>query len=141
MLLHQMLLYFLFPVRITDTHPSSSLLIWSQKPMMYSQSSCLLVGWVALSVKYEKTFTFRLEPNLPRRHSLPQHILIQPFIHSFIHKCSHLIDFLFIQSLINNQSVHRLVNLIHPSICSYKLPFISKCIIHSFIHSSSKAVH
>lgn len=33
----------------THTYPSSSLLIWSQKPMMYSQSSCLFVGWVALS--------------------------------------------------------------------------------------------
>lgn len=35
----------------SQTYPSSSLLIWSQKPMMYSQSSCLLVGWVALSVR------------------------------------------------------------------------------------------
>lgn len=32
------------------TYPSNSLLIWSQKPMMYSQSSCLFVGWVALSI-------------------------------------------------------------------------------------------
>lgn len=34
---------------ILQTYPSSSLFIWSQKPMMYSQSSCLFVGWVALS--------------------------------------------------------------------------------------------
>lgn len=34
---------------ISKRYPSSSLLIWSQKPMMYSQSSCLFVGWVALS--------------------------------------------------------------------------------------------
>lgn len=34
---------------ISKSYPSNSLLIWSQKPMMYSQSSCLFVGWVALS--------------------------------------------------------------------------------------------
>lgn len=33
------------------TYPSSSLLIWSQNPIIYSQSSCLLDGLVALSEK------------------------------------------------------------------------------------------
>lgn len=37
-----------------DTYPSSSLLIWSQNPMMYSQSSCLLDGLVALSLARER---------------------------------------------------------------------------------------
>lgn len=32
-------------------YPSSSLLIWSQNPIIYSQSSCLLEGLVALSEK------------------------------------------------------------------------------------------
>lgn len=32
-------------------YPSSSLLTWSQKPIIYSQSSCLLEGFVALSEK------------------------------------------------------------------------------------------
>lgn len=39
---------------VWDTHPSSSLLIWSQNPMMYSQSSCLLDGLVALSLARER---------------------------------------------------------------------------------------
>lgn len=37
------------PPNSFETHPSSSLLIWSQKPMMYSQSSWRLEGLVALS--------------------------------------------------------------------------------------------
>lgn len=39
---------------VQDTYPSSSLLIWSQNPMMYSQSSCLLDGLVALSLARER---------------------------------------------------------------------------------------
>lgn len=42
---------------VPQTYPSSSLLIWSQKPMIYSQSSCLFVGWVALSVRQNACHT------------------------------------------------------------------------------------
>lgn len=37
--------------RMWPIYPSSSLLTWSQKPIIYSQSSCLLEGFVALSEK------------------------------------------------------------------------------------------
>lgn len=56
------------------TYPSSSLLIWSQKPMMYSQSSCLFVGWVALSdgerddLTYVTSYYVRLVTNRTVHH-------------------------------------------------------------------------
>lgn len=41
--------------KVNKTYPSSSLLIWSQNPMMYSHSSCLFDGLVALSNEKNQT--------------------------------------------------------------------------------------
>lgn len=49
---------------VSERYPSSSLLTWSQKPMMYSQSSCLFVGCVALSdtKTHLREFSCKMKP-------------------------------------------------------------------------------
>lgn len=46
------------------TYPSSSLLTWAQKPIMCSHSSCLFVGWVALSVRQTTDQTFYISMHI-----------------------------------------------------------------------------
>lgn len=58
---------------VWDTYPSSSLLIWSQNPMMYSQSSCLLDGLVALSSARERKYvTKQAKRNSIKSHAFPR---------------------------------------------------------------------
>lgn len=57
---------------VWDTHPSSSLLIWSQNPMIYSQSSCLLDGLVALSLAREREHVINQEKKQYKSHTFPR---------------------------------------------------------------------